>query len=99
MSYAMGLGAGRPRPAAIVALSCFVPTVEGWEPDFTAAADLPVYHAHGAADPIIGVEFGRGDGRAARRAASTSPTASTPAATRSTRGRSSEMQASSSAGR
>jgi phospholipase/carboxylesterase len=59
MSYAMGLGQGRPRPAAIVALSCFVPTVEGWEPDFTGRENLPVYHSHGAADPIIPVEFGR----------------------------------------
>jgi phospholipase/carboxylesterase len=59
MAYAMGLGAGRPRPAAIVALSCFVPAVEGWKADFTDRADLPVFHSHGAADPIIGVEFGR----------------------------------------
>jgi phospholipase/carboxylesterase len=58
MAYAMGLGPGRPRPAAIVAVSCFVPRVEGWEPDFTDRADMPVYHSHGAADPIIGVEFG-----------------------------------------
>ncbi len=59
MAYAMGLGPARPRPAAILALSCFVPTVEGWSPDFTDRAQLPVYHSHGAADPIIGVEFGR----------------------------------------
>ena len=59
MSYAMGLGAGRPRPGAIIALSCFVPRVEGREPDFTGRADLPVYHAHGVNDPIIGIEFGR----------------------------------------
>jgi phospholipase/carboxylesterase len=59
MSYAMGLGAGRPRPAAILAKSCFVPTVEGWSPDFTDRADLPVYQAHGVNDPIIGIEFGR----------------------------------------
>ena len=31
MTYALALGAGRPRPAAIVALSGFVPTVEGLE--------------------------------------------------------------------
>jgi phospholipase/carboxylesterase len=59
MSYAMGLGPGRPVPAAILALSCFVPTVEGWTPDFTGRDDLPVYHAHGVADAIIPVEFGR----------------------------------------
>jgi phospholipase/carboxylesterase len=59
MSYAMGLGAGRPVPAAIIALSSLVPIVEGWEPDFTGRAELPVYHAHGTADPIIRVDFGR----------------------------------------
>jgi phospholipase/carboxylesterase len=59
MSYAMGLGPGRPRPAAILALSCFVPTVDGWPPDFTDRGGLPVYHAHGVNDPIIGIEFGR----------------------------------------
>ena len=59
MSYAMGLGPGRPVPAAIFALSSFVPTVEGWEPDFTGRSELPVYHGHGTADPVIPVEFGR----------------------------------------
>ncbi|MBA2349039.1 MAG: phospholipase [Solirubrobacterales bacterium] len=58
MSYALGLGAGRPRPAGILALSGFVPTVEGW----TAAvpAGLPVFVGHGSADPVIAVEFARG---------------------------------------
>jgi phospholipase/carboxylesterase len=32
MSYAVGLGSGRPRPAGIAALSGFVPQVAGWEP-------------------------------------------------------------------
>jgi phospholipase/carboxylesterase len=59
MSYATGLGPGRPPPAAIVALSSFVPTVDGWQPDFAGRADLPVHHAHGTQDPIIPVEFGR----------------------------------------
>src|SRR5262245_44782808 len=30
MSYACGLGPGRPRIAGILALSCFIPEVEGW---------------------------------------------------------------------
>ena len=30
MSYAVGLGEGRPLPAGIIALSGFIPTVEGW---------------------------------------------------------------------
>jgi len=59
MAYAMGLDPSRPAPAAILALSCFVPTVERWEPDLAGREALPVYDAHGVADPIIGVEFGR----------------------------------------
>ena len=34
MSYAVALGEGRPSPAAILAFSGFVPTVEGWHPAF-----------------------------------------------------------------
>jgi phospholipase/carboxylesterase len=59
MSYALGLGAGRPRPAAILAFSGFVPTVEGFELDLESRAGLPVSIAHGMFDPIIRVELGR----------------------------------------
>ena len=59
MSYALGLGAGRPRPAGIVALSGFMPEVEGFQLDLTRAAGLPVAIGHGAHDPVISVEFGR----------------------------------------
>jgi phospholipase/carboxylesterase len=59
MSYALGLGAGRPRPAAIVAFSGFVPRVEGFELDVENRAGLPVSIAHGTFDPVIGVEWGR----------------------------------------
>ena len=59
MSYALGLREGRPRPAAIVALSGFVPTVEGFEIDLDARGGLPVAIGHGSADPVISVEFGR----------------------------------------
>src|SRR5579863_6282804 len=31
MSYALGLGPGRPAPAGILAFSGFIPAVEGWE--------------------------------------------------------------------
>ena len=58
MSYALGLGAGRPRPAALVALSGFVPVVEGWEPDL-APPFPPIAIAHGTEDPVIAVDFGR----------------------------------------
>lgn len=59
MAYALGLGAGRPSPAAIIALSCFVPTVEGWRPELGGRAGLPVWIAHGRRDPVIPVELAR----------------------------------------
>jgi phospholipase/carboxylesterase len=58
MSYAFGLGRGRPRPAALVALSGFVPTVDGFELDPEPPLP-PVAIAHGTLDPVIGVEWGR----------------------------------------
>ncbi len=59
MSYALGLGAGRPRPAGIIALSGFVPVVAGFELDLPGRAGLPVAIGHGTLDPVIGVGFGR----------------------------------------
>jgi phospholipase/carboxylesterase len=59
MSYALGLGKGRPRPAGIMALSGFIPTVDGFELDFGKAAGLPVAIGHGTHDPVISVEFAR----------------------------------------
>jgi phospholipase/carboxylesterase len=59
MSYAVGLGPGRPRPAGIVALSGFVPTVDGWRPELEGREGLPVLIHHGRADPVIEVGFGR----------------------------------------
>jgi phospholipase/carboxylesterase len=56
MSFAVGLGRGRPRPAAIVAFSGFVPEVEGWDLD-TEQPFPPIAIAHGTYDPIIPVEF------------------------------------------
>ena len=58
MTYALGLGAGRPRPAGLIALSGFVPTVPGFELDL--AQPLPrTMVGHGALDPVISVEWGR----------------------------------------
>ena len=51
MSYATGLGPGRPSPAGILAMSGFIPTVEGWEPELATREDLPVFICHGARDP------------------------------------------------
>ena len=59
MSYATALGPGRPSPAGILALSGFIPTVEGWEPELEGRRGLPVAIAHGARDPVISVQFGR----------------------------------------
>jgi phospholipase/carboxylesterase len=53
MSYALGLGRGRPRPGGILALSGFIPTVEGWELDPSNASGLPVAIGHGSHDPVI----------------------------------------------
>ncbi len=58
MTYALGLGAGRPRPAALVALSGFVPAAPGFELDLRAP--LPrVAIGHGDLDPVIPVDWGR----------------------------------------
>ena len=59
MSYAVGLGDGRPAPAAIVALSGFMPTVEGFELDLAERRGLRVAIGHGQRDPVIGVEWGQ----------------------------------------
>jgi phospholipase/carboxylesterase len=59
MSYALGLATGRQRPAAILAFSGFIPTVDGLALDLDGRAGLPVSVAHGTHDPVIGVEFGR----------------------------------------
>ena len=59
MSYALGLAAGRPRPAGIMAFSGFLPTVEDWAPDLPGRRGLPVFVAHGSQDAVIGVELGR----------------------------------------
>jgi phospholipase/carboxylesterase len=63
MSYATALGPGRPSPAGILAMSGFIPTVEGWEPDLEGRAGLPVFITHGSRDPVISVDFAR-DARA-----------------------------------
>jgi phospholipase/carboxylesterase len=59
MSYALGLGADRPAPKGILALSGFVPSVEGWEPSFEDRTATKVLISHGALDPVIDAEFGR----------------------------------------
>jgi len=58
MTYALGLGRGRPRPAAMVALSGFMPTV----PEFELALEPPfpsIAIGHGTLDEVIPVDWSR----------------------------------------
>jgi phospholipase/carboxylesterase len=57
MSYAMALGGDRPRVGGILALSGFVPTVDGWLPRLEDRAATSAFIAHGRADPVIPVNF------------------------------------------
>ena len=57
MTHALGLGAGRPRPAGLIALSGFIPRVEGFE--IGDVTGLPVAIGHGVYDPVISIDFGR----------------------------------------
>jgi len=59
MSYALGLAGDRPVPAGILALSGFIPTVDGWEPDLASRENLPVFITHGRQDPIMDGAFAR----------------------------------------
>src|SRR6476469_3436186 len=58
MSYALGLAAGRPAPRALLAMSGFMPVVDGLELDLDRPG-LEIVIEHGAADPVIGVGFAR----------------------------------------
>ena len=58
MTYALSLGAGRPRPAAAIALSGFMPTVAGFELDLEPPLP-PFAIGHGTFDPVISVDWSR----------------------------------------
>jgi phospholipase/carboxylesterase len=58
MTYALGLGEGRPRPAGLIALSGFTPTVPGFA--LSLEPPLPrVAIGHGVLDPVISVDWSR----------------------------------------
>ena len=59
MTYALALGRDRPSPPAAIALSGFIPEVDGFELDLESRTGMPVAIGHGTYDPVIGVEFGR----------------------------------------
>jgi hypothetical protein len=58
MSYSLGLGPDRPRPAGILAFSGFVPSSRAGSPTSPAARHA-VFIAHGRNDPIMDVGFAR----------------------------------------
>jgi phospholipase/carboxylesterase len=58
MSYSVGLGRRRPRPAALIALSGFIPTVPGFELDLEPPLPRTAI-GHGTFDDVISVEWGR----------------------------------------
>jgi len=83
MSYATALGPGRPSPAGMLAISGFLPTVDGWEPELDGRAAcpstsrmVPAIRSSASSSPATPAP---GCGRPA----STSTTTSTAAATRS----------------
>lgn len=58
MAYALALYQGRPRPDALLAMSGFIPSVEGYELDL--ASPFPrIAIVHGVFDPVIPVQWGR----------------------------------------
>ena len=60
MSWALGLGRGAAkRPAAIVALSGFMPVVDGLELDLSGLDGYPVAIGHGSYDEVIPAAFSR----------------------------------------
>jgi phospholipase/carboxylesterase len=59
MSYALGLDAGRPAPAGILAFSGFIPSIPGWDPSFADRDRLRVCIAHGRLDPVMEIAFAR----------------------------------------
>ena len=58
MTYALGLGRGRRRPAALIAWSGFIPTVPGFDLDLEPAFPA-IAIGHGSFDSVISVGWGR----------------------------------------
>jgi phospholipase/carboxylesterase len=59
MSYALAFGAERPAPAGVLALSGFIPTVEGWSAELHDRGAVRAFIAHGSSDSVIPVDFAR----------------------------------------
>jgi phospholipase/carboxylesterase len=58
MAYALALFRGRPRPDALLAMSGFIPSVEGYELDLSPPFPR-IAIVHGVFDQMIPVEWGR----------------------------------------
>ena len=58
MAYALALFRGRPRPEALLAMSGFLPRVDGFELDLEPPFPR-IGIVHGTYDPVISVEWGR----------------------------------------
>jgi thioredoxin len=60
LALALGLQrTDRARPAAVLAMSTYLPEVDGVDYDWPAAKDEPVLVQHGTEDPLIAVDRGR----------------------------------------
>jgi phospholipase/carboxylesterase len=59
MSYALSLGPDRPAPKGILALSGFMPTVEGGDPSLEDRTATRALIVHGLLDGVIDAKFGR----------------------------------------
>jgi phospholipase/carboxylesterase len=59
MAWALALGPGRPRPAGVLTMSGFIPTVPDFELQLDGLSGFPVAITHGVDDPVISVELGR----------------------------------------
>lgn len=68
MSWVLALDRTRPKPAGVIALSGFIPVVEGFDPDPFSRKDMRAYIHHGANDPVIVADFGRDAARQLREA-------------------------------
>jgi phospholipase/carboxylesterase len=68
MTYALGLGAGRPALGALIALSGFMPEAPGLVYDLEGHRDVPIAIGHGAHDHVIPAEYSREAGERLRRA-------------------------------
>jgi len=60
LSVALGLRrSDRAHPAGVLAMSGYLPEIEGLEYDWEAAKEIPVLVQHGTEDPLLPVERGR----------------------------------------